>query len=351
MAFNTDVINVTLEDTNKEVVDGLYESTPFLGWARKLGKIEHYNSGTYRRRLWQIADFSNDTVIDDNYGFKEISLNMNSITSKVDFEHMRAIWPVALGGKEDDENTGEEAIVKLADIRLRSSMAAMMRKVDRQIVAGDQADYAQLGSINGHAAHGITKGFLEGLAAQVNILGDGTNTFNKGTHYANGVLGARHQFATGGGSLAIADLDEIYTEASTLVPDTGDGKVIHLSLATVKAITVYRNKLFTGERFMNGAGFENHQSKPDTLMWNGAPLVPHRHMPGQGGATVYSWVGLNLDAIQLNIHSNADFKFGGFQQVQNGKIDGAVGHIKFMGALTVGDSLASSFVYLNADAP
>ena len=352
MAFPTDILNTTLEDIEREVVEGLYETTPFMSWARKLGKVEKYSGGTYRRRVWEVADFANDTIIDDSYGFKEINLTMNAITDLVDFEHMRAIWPVAIGGKEFDENQGDEAIIKLADLRFRNAAAAFMRKWDRQLVAGDVTGYTQLGTINGSATHGVNTGFLEAVApaSSVNTLGSGTNTFAKGTQYGNGVLAAANQFKNAGGALAMKHLHEMYAEMSTLAQSEGDGKIFHLGLMTVKCFTAYRQLLFAQERFIDAKGIDSQNTKPVALEFNGAPLVPHRRLPGQGtAATAYSAVLLNLDSIRLDMHKDADFKWTGFKEA-GAKVDGLVGHIKSMGVLTAGGSLATSAVLIHGEA-
>jgi hypothetical protein len=350
VAFPTDILNTTLEDIEREVVEGLYETTPFMSWARKMGKVEKYSGGTYRRRVWEIADFANDTIIDDSYGFKEINLTMNAITDLVDFEHMRAIWPVAIGGKEFDENQGDEAIIKLADLRFRNAAAAFMRKWDRQLVAGDVTGYAQLGTINGSTNHGQSYGFLEqkAPASQDNVLGSGTNTFNKSTQYGNGVLAAANQYGTSSGTLAMKHLHELYAEMSTLAQVNGDGKIFHLGLMTPKCFTAYRNLLFEKERFVDAKGIDSQSTKPVALEFNGAPLVPHRRLPGQGTANAYSAVMLNLDSIRLDMHKDADFKWTGFKEA-GAKVDGLVGHIKSMGVLTVGGSLATSAVLVNAE--
>lgn len=338
--ISNDILSTTIYEIADEVAEGLFETTPFLSVARKLGKVKSFSGGYKLVVPVETKEHSLVTVLDS--GWEALDLSIQDFSEQAEYDWTRVAIPVLISGREEAENSGDRAVIDLAEARFKNALSALMRQVNKQIVQNDSA-FTSLGTLNGNTdatgtgAGGVSTGFMEqrAPASQTNTMGTLART---------GVVGLQNQYATG--TFAISTLFELEALASTVAPAGGDGGRFHLTLASPAGYTNYRNALYTNERFVDAKTLD--ASGVTSLQFSSGVIMPDRNLVKSGatGVAANSFMLLNLDGIQLQIHSGADFEFTGFENISG--YDGRYGRILFMGGLTA-SHLGSSALYTDAE--
>ena len=339
--ISNDVLSTTIYEIEDEVAEGLFETTPFISTARQLGKIKSFSGGYKLVVPVETKEHSLVTVLDS--GWEALDLSVQDFSDQAEYDWTRIAIPVLISGREEAENSGDKAIIDLAEARYKNAMSALMRQVNRQIVANNST-FTSMGTLNGNAnstfgAAAATTGFLADELPTV------TSTRTMGGIVRGDVVGLKNQFKNGGGTFAISDLYQLEANASTLLPAGGDGGRFHLTLASPTSYVQYRNDLFDKERYIDAKTLD--ASGVTALQFSSGIIVPERAMDiGAGGTGINSMMLLNLDGICMYTHSGADFTFTGFENISG--YDGRYGRILFMGGLTA-NHLGSSALYINAE--
>jgi len=341
--ISNDILSTTIYEIADEVSETLFETTPFMSVARKLGKIKSFSGGYKLVVPVETTESTNVTVLDS--GWEALDMSVSDMTAQAEYDWTRVAIPVMISGREEAENRGERAIIDLAEARYKNAYGALLRQINLQIVQ-DTGSFAQLGTLNGNdsaGSGGRSTGFLEDTLPEVE---GGTPTNTMGGLSRTGVRGLQNQYLDGGGSFGIAEMFALEARASTLMPDGGDGGRFHLTLASPSGYTAYRNALFSNERYVDAKTLD--ASGVSSLAFSSGVIMPERNLvlSGASGTEINSFMMLNLDGIQLAIHDDADFTFTGFENISG--YDGRYGRILFMGGLTA-SHLGSSALYVDAE--
>jgi hypothetical protein len=337
--ITNDLLSTTLYNIHDQIVDGLFQTSPFLSVSKKLGKIK-YHQGSFKLVVpIETAEQTTSTQI--TTGWEPVSMAVQEISQQAQYDYSRVVRPVLISGKEETSNRGEKAIIQLAEARHKAAIAAMMRELNRQIVQGGVSAFSSVTSLNGNTGFG---GGATGLL-EANAVGSQTNTVGGLTR--GSVVGLNNQFLDGGGVTAdiIKNLYTLEARASTLLPAGGDGGRFHLTLASMEAYAAYRNGLFANERFIDVKSLD--ASGVQSLAFSSGVMMPDRDIGfGQTSTTVEnSFMLLNLDGIFLDTLEGADFAFTGFMDYPG--YDGRYGQIVWQGGLCAGH-LGSSALYTDA---
>ena len=341
--ISNDLLSTTIYEIRDEVAEGLFETTPFLSMSRKLGKIKSFNGGYKLVVPVETKVHSQVTVLDS--GWEALDLSVQDFSEQAEYDWTRIAIPVLISGREEAENSGDKAIIDLAEARFKNAMSALMRQVNKQVVANDSA-FTAMGTLNGNtnSTFGVSTGFLEAVLPEAD---GGTVANTMGTLARTGVVGLQNQYKDAGAGFTIENLYEVETKASTLLPAGGDGGRFHLTLASPAAYTNYRNALFDKERYIDAKTLD--ASGVTALQFSSGVIMPERAMD-VGSASDQgknSFMLLNLDGICMYIHDGADFSFSGFENISG--YDGRYGRILFMGGLTA-NHLGSSALITDAEA-
>ena len=345
-SVSNDILSTTIYDIEDSVSDALFQTTPFLSVAKKLKKIKYFNGGFKLVVPVETDESTQMTVLSS--GWEPLNMSVKDALDNAEYDWLRVAMPVLISGREEAINSGEKAIIDLAEVRYKNALAALMRKINKQIVAGDVTGLSALGTLNGTATLGSATGFLQNAA-----LGSQTN--NMGGLSRGSIVGLNNQFATvgvsGGGTAAFSlnglkKMYELEAKASTVSPAGGDGGRFHLTLASTTSYIEYRNALAEKERYVDAKTLD--AMGVQSLAFSSGIIMPEREMSVAGSASANdsSMYMLNLDGISLQIHKDADFKFTGFENVTG--YDGRYGRILFMGGLTA-SHLGSSAILTDAE--
>lgn len=338
MPISNELLSSTLFSIRDGEVDELFQRVPFLDFAKRLGGIEYEDGGIKIQRPLAVSEHS--TITQLSTGYEPVSLAVQDVMQPALYEWSDFVAPIVITKKEELENQGEKAIVKIVEARMRNVMGLLRREINRQLVAGNSTVLTSLGSLNGVIG---TTGFLEQgaptAAGQTNTVGglarslvpDGNGLFNRSFD----ALGA---FGTNG----IRGMHQLAAETSARAP-MGEVKLV---LASEAGYANYRRALFTQERYIDekqlNAGFMS-------LAFGNAAVVQDVFMPGtaiNGGGNAATMYFINFDGIKLVMHSDGDLAVSPFEYIPGTTARSA--QIYWKGQL-IADNLASCALLFNGE--
>lgn len=338
MPISNELLSSTLFSIRDGEVDELFQRVPFLDFAKKLGGIEYEDGGIKIQRPLAVSNHS--TITQLATGYEPVSLAVQDVMQPALYEWSDFVAPIVITKKEELENSGEKAIVKIVEARMRNVMGLLRREINKQLVAGNSAVLTSLGTLNGVAT---TTGFLEQgaptAAGQTNLVGglarsivpDGNGLFNR-------IFDAGAAFGTNG----IRGMHQIAAETSARAP-MGEVKLV---LASEAGYANYRRALFAQERYIDekqlNAGYMS-------LAFGNAAVVQDVFMPdasvnGAGNAATMYFI--NFDGIKLVMHSDGDLVVSPFEYIPGTTARSA--QIYWKGQL-IADNLASCALLFNGE--
>ena len=343
MAISNELLSSTLFSIRDGEVDELFQRVPFLDFAKKMGGIEYLDGGIKIQRPMAVSQHSSITQLAT--GYEPVSLAVQDVMQPALYEWADFVAPIVITKKEELENSGEKAIVKIVEARMRNVMGILRREINKQLVAGNSAVLTQLLSLNGDPASGITTGFLQqGLpaaATQANTVGglarslvpDGYGLFNRSFACAGAT-----PFSTDG----IRGMQQLAAETSARAP-MGEIKLI---LASEAGYANYRRALFNQERYIDekqlNAGYMS-------LAFGNAAVCQDVFFPKTADmdtgvpSTMFF---INFDGIKLVMHSDGDLAVSPFEYIPGTTARSA--QIYWKGQL-IADNLASCAVLTNGE--
>jgi hypothetical protein len=332
MAISNDLLSSTLYSIRDSEVDNLYKKVAFLDGVRRAGGVETESGGIKIQRPLSIAEHS--TITQLATGYEPVSLAVNDVLRPAIYDWADFTAPIVITKKEEMENSGEYAIVKILESRMKSVMGMLRRELNKQILRGDSSVLSAVNTLNGDVGIGSATGFLEHAAAgtQTNVVGG----ISKATFP---VAGWQNQFADAGGTLAMTDLYNLYIAANSVAPS---GDVSHLIMSD-SAFSQYRNLLFAQERFVQTDKLDGGRM---SLAFNGAIAEQDPEMgfasSGPGNTDAYM---LNYDGIKLVFHNEGDFSVSPFEHISGTTARAAQLYVKVQ---LVADHLGGQGVLTNA---
>jgi len=335
MSFSTssitnDVLSTTIQHIHPEVVDGLYQVTPFLSVSQKLKKIKTGVGGN--SLMVPVAKQDGATITSLINGWDEIDLTAQSVTDQAQFQWDMVAIPVMIAGKWESENSGKEAILSYADTVYREAMGELMRAVNRQIVRGSVSGFNTLNSLNGNA--GSTYGQSAVLATGRGLLVPaiaGSQGYVGGLARGS-VVGLNNQWIQAGTTLGRNDFFKAETLASMYLPSNGDGGVFHLTLASPAAYQIYRSAMGDQVRYVDSKSFDISPGGVRGIEFSTGAIFADPEMDvSASGDGKNSVMALNLDGVGLTLVKGGNFEFTGFTTPYN--YHGRIGKIIFHGAL------------------
>lgn len=363
MAIGNDVLSETILAIHPEVSMALTRTTPFLQAAKELGKIHYFggnnsaSSGSYKLRIpIEVAESTQTTDVSTT-GYEALNLSVQDATRYAEFTWGRWVRPVIISRKERAENSGDAAIISLAETRYRNGLGGLKRDLNRQIISNSSVTgveaaftsaYTPLGTLWGAAGSsgGSSTGFFEPLdpASQVNSVGGlSKSTFN--------IPGWTNQYKDVGNAFSNNGLPafrHIRTRAALNREMARDDRTFHAVLLHPTTKDLYEGAMYTNARYANTKDLDAGKF---VLMFEDAPVYADPAFISTTGNDIgvadfkLSGYFLNLDGVTLAIHEDADFTFGEFERISTQDVDMAL--ITFMGGL-IAKNLGSSGLVVDA---
>ena len=327
MAISNDLLSSTLYAIRDAEVDQLYRKTAFLDLVKSAGGIEYEDGGIKLQRPLSVVDHS--TITQLATGYEPVSLAVSDVLKPAVYEWQDFVAPVVITKKEELENQGEKAIIKIVEARMKNVMGMFRRELNKQILAGTSTVMSNMSSLNGFT---LTTGFLEEGAAtpagQTNIVGGlAKNSLN--------VPGWFNSVKSCTAATINDDLTELYQECNQFSP-FGDVNAI---IVNANLFASYKATLFERERYMSSDKLDGGRLQ---LAFAGAVVEQDNEMPGNGGGVnTYAGYMLNFEGIKMCFHSDGDFAVSPFEFISGTTARSAQVYLK---AQLIADHLRGSGV-------
>lgn len=336
MAISNDLLSSTLYSIRDGEVDELFQKVAFLDNAKKLGGIEYENGGIKIQRPLALYEHSSITQLAT--GYEPVNLAVNDVMRPAIYEWADFTAPIVVTKKEELENQGEKAIVKIVEARMRSVMGMLRRELNKQILVGNSTVLSNINTLNGAAG-----GFLEAetVGAQVNTVGGiSKSTYSTTRGWQNQVFDVAADFEANG----IRGMQEIAIKAGSVAP-MGE---IQLVLLSESAMANYRRALFNQERYINEKTLDAGRMQ---LAFGGAVVeqdfeLGFSYASSAFGTAPLSGYMINFDAIKMIMHSDADFAVSPFEHITGTTARAAQLYVKMQ---LIADHLGSCGVLFNGD--
>jgi hypothetical protein len=331
MAISNDLLSSTLYSIRDGEVDELFQKVAFLDNAKRFNGIEYEDGGIKIQRPLSIAEHSQITNLPT--GYEAVNLAVKDVLQPAVYEWADFTAPIVITKKEELENKGEKAIVKIVEARMRSVMGMLRRELNKQLLAGSSTILTTVNTLNG----GVTgnKGFLEKSASQSNTVGG----ISKHTYNVNGWNNQFADVASSFGADGIRYMQQMAIKANT-VTHMGEIQAVLLSEA---AMANYRRALFQNERYINEKTLDGGRMQ---LAFGGAVVEQDLELGFAWGTDTVSGYFLNFDGVKLCMHKDADFAVSPFEHISGTTARAAQLYVKMQ---LIADHLGSQGILLNAD--
>jgi hypothetical protein len=145
--ISNDLLSSTLFSIRDSEVDELYKKVAFLDGVRKAGGVETESGGIKIQRPLSIQEHS--TITQLATGYEPVSLAVNDVLRPAIYDWADFTAPIVVTKKEELENSGEYAIVKIVEARMKSVMGMLRRELNKQVLVGNSAVLTSLNTLNG----------------------------------------------------------------------------------------------------------------------------------------------------------------------------------------------------------
>lgn len=303
-----DILASTLRILAANAKDSTFKAIPLLDAVQRAGNIEEVSGGSYVDIPLVLTDHS--TITQLSSGYEGIPLAVRDVMRTGSSVWCDFVAPVAISGKEMRSNNGERKVVNLLETRMKQVQGMLKRELDKQIVAGSSTILTELNTLNG----AVAGGFLEGAA-----FGSQTNTV-QGVSKTAFPLSYQNQYKSAGGTLTIAEMQELQVQLSIFKP-SGDTDIV---LASPLSYSAYRGLLTTNERYASIKEMQDMSGRL-ALVFGGAAVYIEPALNGvlSSDGTALSQYHLNSSLFNLYVDPDAFFSVGDMERVPGYDVWGA----------------------------
>lgn len=336
MAIQNDILSSTARARSKKAVDNLFKTVPLLDHIKSAGGVEVINGGQQIQRSVIFADHSNITQLAT--GYEPISASVSDVMRSPLYEFCDFVAPIVITKKEELSNRGENAVISIADARMKSVMGMLKREWELQAVRGTSTTLTEMESLNGA---GTATGFLEEGAfgsGQSNTVGGLSKATFASSNWNNQSFNVSSDFANNGldGMTELMIQCQIYSQEAA----------VDLILASPTSYRLYKSFLQAQERYtpketvLDGGKL--------ALAFNGALMYVENNLGhAAGGGTTPSMYFLNSKSMKIVFDSEANFSMSDFESKSGYAAREA--HV-FVRTQLIADHLASLGLLYNAEA-
>jgi len=336
MAISNDLLSSTLFSIRDGEVDELFQKVPFLDNCRKHGGIEFEDGGIKIQRPLALQLHSSITQLQT--GYEPVNLAVSDVLEPAIYNWADFTAPIVITKKEELENQGEKAIVKIVEARMRSVMGMLRRELNKQILLGTSTVLSDVNTLNGDVG-----GFLEAEApgSQTNTVGGVSKaTFQNTPGWQNQIADCGAAFGTSG----ILAMQTASIKASSVAP-MGEINTIILS---EDGMANYRRSLFAQERFINEKTLDGGRMQ---VAFGGAvveadPQLNYTITAGTFNGKPLTGYMLNFDAIKMVFHRQGDFAVSPFEHISGTTARAAQLYVKCQ---LIADHLGSNAIIVDGN--
>ena len=306
MAIQNDILSSTARARSKKAVDNLFKTIPLLDHIKGAGGVEIINGGQRIVRAGVFGDHSSITQL--STGYEAVNSSVADVLRSPEYDWCDFVAPVVITRKEELSNKGENAVISIADARMKSVMGMLKREWELQAISGGSSVLTEMQSLDGC---GTNLGWLEegvfGGVAQTNSVGGlSKSTFasaNWNNQSAN--IGYAAAPTTAWSTSGLDAMTDLMIQTQIYSPEGS----VDLILASPTSYRSYKNILQAQERYtpketvLDGGRL--------ALAFNGALMYVENNLTGGAlGASMYF---LNTKSMKVVFDSEANFTMSDFE--------------------------------------
>tara|TARA_R110001583_G_scaffold11844_1_gene53045 strand:- start:22776 stop:23792 length:1017 start_codon:yes stop_codon:yes gene_type:complete len=338
MAVQNDILSSTARARSKKALDNLFTTVPLLDHIKKAGGVEEISGGQRITRAAILAEHSNITQL--STGYESIAAGVADVLRSPEFEWCDFVAPIIITKKEELSNRGDDAVISIADARMKSVMGMLKREWEKQAIAGTSTVLTEMQTLNGIDA--ATGWFEEGAfgSGQSNSVGGLSKSTYASANWNNQVASAGGAFNTNrAGEGAMTDLmiqTQIYAPEGT----------VDLILASPTSYKLYKQSLRAQEQYVKETVLDGGRL---ALAFSGALMYVENNLgfTGSGGSNKMSMYFLNSKSMKIVFDKEANFSLSDFQDKSGYAAREA--HL-YVRTQLVADHLASLGILTNGEA-
>ena len=334
MAIQNDILSSTARARSKKALDNLFQTVPLLDHIKKAGGVEIINGGQRITRAAILAEHSNITQLAT--GYEAVSSSVADVLRSPEYEWCDFVAPIVITKKEELSNRGENAVISIADSRMKSVIGMLKREWELQTIRGTSTVLTELGSLNGV---NTATGWLEELAfgAQGNTVGGLSKTTYASSNWNNQNFDVNGNFSTNG----LNGMAELMLQTQIYAPEGN----VDLILASPTSYRLYKQQLQLNERYMPKETVLDAGRL--ALAYNGALMYVENNLGHASGAATPSMYFLNTKSMKVVFDSDANFSLTDFEHKSGYAAREAQ---MFVRTQIVADHLASLGLLVDAEA-
>jgi hypothetical protein len=339
------VISTTLQLLRDKLVDNSFLAHPLIRAIEEHGNLVKVSGGLRVEQPVIFGDHSSITELSN--GFEPVSMAVTDPFQTAKFEYSNFTQPIILSAVEKAANKGDLAVVNILESKMKNVMLSLKKEVSKQIIAGDSSKITTLQTLNGNgtaAAAVNATGWLEGVAqgAQANTVGGLAKTTYRAQNWFN-------QFVDAGGTLSLANLDELFIQSQIYNPS---GTTPDIMLMSPSCYAAFLNLMDNRIQYIS-VGDREGLNKEMVATYRGARIYvdPNLGFTANGasgmGANPVSAYLLSSDQFQLYVDTDGFFNVSEMMPVPGTATEAAM---VFCRMQLVTGHLASHSILIDAEA-
>lgn len=335
MAVQNDILSSTARARSKKALDNLFTTVPLLDHIKKAGGVEEINGGQRITRAAILAEHSNITQLAT--GYESVAAGVADVLRSPEFEWCDFVAPIIITKKEELSNRGDDAVISIADARMKSVMGMLKREWEKQAIAGSSTVLTEMQSLNGVHTNG---GWLEegafGGVAQTNTVGGLLKSTYASANWNNQVGDVAGNFSSNGED----KMTDLMIQTQIYAPEG----TVDLILASPTSYRLYKGQLRSREQYIKETVLDGGRL---ALAFSGAMMYVDNNLGTTYGSTALSMYFLNTKSMKVVFDKEANFTLSDFDKKSGYAAREA--HM-FVRTQLVADHLASLGVIVNAEA-
>ena len=305
MAIQNDILSSTARARSKKALDNLFQTVPLLDHIKKAGGVEIINGGQRITRAAILAEHSNITQL--STGYEAVSSSVADVLRSPEFEFCDFVAPIVITKKEELSNRGENAVISIADSRMKSVLGMLKREWELQTIRGTSTTLTELQSLNGV---NTATGWLEEGAfgtGQANTVGGLSKTTYASSNWNNQSFDVSNGGASDFANNGLNGMAELMLQTQIYAPEGS----VDLILASPTSYRLYKNTLQQQERYMPKETVLDAGRL--ALAYNGALMYVENNLGHAVGADTPSMYFLNTKSMKVVFDSEANFEMTDFE--------------------------------------
>jgi len=288
-----DILASTLRILARDAKDSTFRAIALLDAVQRAGNIEEVSGGSYVDIPLVLTDHS--TITQLSTGYESVNMTVKDVMRTGSSKWALFTAPIAITKKEQLANTGERAVLKIAETRLKQVVGMLRRETNKQIVAGNSTILSDLQTLNG----AVTGGFLHAAA-----FGSQSGTV-QGISKAAFPQSYQNQFMDANGNLSTNEMQQLMVQTKIFGTE-GDVDII---LASPNSYSAYRSLLEDNERYTSIKEMQDMSGRL-ALVFGGAAVYIEPSMSGvlASDGNPLSQYFLNSQLFNLYADPNAFFE-------------------------------------------